>query len=194
MGKFFRAGQVWMTRDGEKVKIGSTETDNPAYPIMSDTGVLYTDEGQYFVTKPSDKDLVRLIQDDKYDLDARSAIPAPAKQGIDSKFPIDLAPADVSMVFALVSQSGLNKGYTAGGWDGKEGATPVTPDISLGALKRHLAKLELGEEADDETGLPHLYHVAWNAMVAAIRSTPDRSFSDYQEQLKKLNEFMKKKD
>ena len=33
------------------------------------------------------------------------------------------------------------------------------------ALMRHLCKMNMGIEIDNETGLPHLTHVAWNTLA-----------------------------
>jgi hypothetical protein len=38
---------------------------------------------------------------------------------------------------------------------------------TLDSLHRHLMKIELGEELDDESGLHHIYHVATNVMFLA---------------------------
>lgn len=115
----------------------------------------------------------------------------PAKQGADDKFPINLTPPEVTLLFALVSQSGIEKGYNPCGWDGKGSSHGMTPEVPLGALKRHLAKHELGEECDKETGLPHLFHIAWNGMVSAIRSMQDRSPDAFESLLKELKAHMK---
>lgn len=33
------------------------------------------------------------------------------------------------------------------------------------AMQRHLALYNSGQEFDEETGLPHLYHMCWNALA-----------------------------
>lgn len=38
----------------------------------------------------------------------------------------------------------------------------------LASLKRHLSKWQGGEICDDDSGLPHLHHVVWNAAVLAL--------------------------
>jgi len=48
---------------------------------------------------------------------------------------------------------------------------------TLDSLKRHLMKFESPylPDIDDESGLNHLYHIAWNALVAAhmMRTRPE---------------------
>lgn len=35
----------------------------------------------------------------------------------------------------------------------------------MNGIMRHLLKMMLGQEYDDETKLPHIYHVCWNALA-----------------------------
>ena len=37
----------------------------------------------------------------------------------------------------------------------------------IDCLMRHLVKAEAGDPVDEETGVDHLYHVVWNAVVLA---------------------------
>ncbi len=58
---------------------------------------------------------------------------------------------------AEVSTFGAHK-YTRSGW----ATTPDGMRRYTDALLRHLLA---GDSADSESGLPHLYHIAWNALV-----------------------------
>ena len=55
---------------------------------------------------------------------------------------------------------GANK-YTPDGWKEVENGYERYKD----ALYRHLLRHEAGEELDPESGLPHLAHMAWNALA-----------------------------
>lgn len=51
--------------------------------------------------------------------------------------------------------------YTDNGWQSVENGIQRYTD----ALLRHLFKHQTGEVLDDESGFPHLSHVAWNALA-----------------------------
>lgn len=60
----------------------------------------------------------------------------------------------------LVGTFGANK-YTDKGWC----KVPNAEERYLSAMLRHYLKYKLGEELDDESNLPHLAHLAWNALA-----------------------------
>lgn len=70
--------------------------------------------------------------------------------------------ADVVKVlsFAVRPKEQGGKGYVPHSWR----QVPEGRRRYLSAMYRHLAAIERGEELDDESGLPHLAHVATNAL------------------------------
>lgn len=72
---------------------------------------------------------------------------------------MELLPLASLEEIAKVMTFGAEK-YAAHGWKSLEGAE----GRYTGALLRHLAALDKGEEVDPETGLPHIAHAACNAM------------------------------
>lgn len=73
--------------------------------------------------------------------------------------------ADVVKVlsFAVRPKEQGGKGYVPHSWR----QVPEGRRRYLSAMYRHLAAIERGEEVDDESGLPHLAHVATNALFLA---------------------------
>lgn len=73
--------------------------------------------------------------------------------------------ADVVKVlsFAVRPKDQGGKGYVPHSWR----QVPEGRRRYLSAMYRHLAAIERGEEVDDESGLPHLAHVATNALFLA---------------------------
>ncbi len=72
---------------------------------------------------------------------------------------MELLPLPALKSIAEVLTFGANK-YADNGWkhlDGAEGRY-------LGALLRHLSAIQEGEMIDPDSGLPHINHVACNAM------------------------------
>ena len=57
----------------------------------------------------------------------------------------------------------------------------------LAPLQRHLWKWMAGEDNDDETGLNHMVHVAWNAMVLVEY---DRLYRDFDDRTKNQFRFL----
>lgn len=51
--------------------------------------------------------------------------------------------------------------------------TPASKDRYLNALMRHLVEIFKGNRVDPESGLPHIYAVAWNALTSAYIDTKD---------------------
>jgi len=75
------------------------------------------------------------------------------------KVRMDLLPADALMTIAAVFTYGVEK-YAAWNW-----ALGMEESRLLAAMKRHLAAYEMGEEFDDESGLPHLGHAGFCVMT-----------------------------
>ena len=72
---------------------------------------------------------------------------------------MELLPLPTLHEVAKVLTFGANK-YAAHGWKGLDNAE----ERYLGALLRHLTAIQMGEDTDPDSGLPHISHVACNAM------------------------------
>ena len=48
----------------------------------------------------------------------------------------------------------------------------------MNGIMRHLLKMMLGQQYDDETKLPHIYHVCWNALAICEHWFKDQSEED----------------
>lgn len=72
---------------------------------------------------------------------------------------MELLPLPTLENIAKVMTFGANK-YADNGWK----SLPNADERYLGALLRHLAAIQKGEVLDPESGLPHIDHVACNAM------------------------------
>jgi hypothetical protein len=79
----------------------------------------------------------------------------------DGKIRFSLVPWKGVEAVGEVAMYGLRKGYKKDSWKFVEGGFERYKD----ALVRHLVKELVGEHVDPESGLPHLYHVAWNALA-----------------------------
>ena len=75
---------------------------------------------------------------------------------------MDLLPFDALKGVSDVLTFGANK-YTPNGWKDVPDAGPRYE----AALLRHFAAIKTGEHNDPETGPPHIYHVACNALFLA---------------------------
>ena len=82
-----------------------------------------------------------------------------AKQ-LDGKLPVELVPWLPVLEVARVLQFGANK-YDD--WNWYKGL-PIT--TCMGSALRHCFKFMMGEDNDDESGLPHLAHACCNIMFA----------------------------
>lgn len=80
------------------------------------------------------------------------------------KLPMELIDPEVFEIMALSTQYGLNKYGIENRGNYRRG--PI--DLFFGAMLRHYHMHISGEIIDSDSGLPHLYHMAWNAMAAAI--------------------------
>ena len=75
---------------------------------------------------------------------------------------MDLLPFDALKGVSDVLTFGANK-YTPNGWKDVPDAIPRYE----AALLRHFTAIKTGEQNDPETGLPHIHHVACNALFLA---------------------------
>lgn len=76
---------------------------------------------------------------------------------------LDLVLGDFPIALWLVGMVGTfgAKKYTDKGWKAVDNAI----ERYLSALLRHYMKYKMGEEIDTESNLPHLAHLAWNALA-----------------------------
>jgi hypothetical protein len=72
---------------------------------------------------------------------------------------MELLPLNAIQEVAAVMTFGANK-YADDGWK----TLPNAEGRYTGALLRHMVAIQSGEELDPESGLPHIAHVACNAM------------------------------
>lgn len=79
---------------------------------------------------------------------------------LDNKAPMQLLPFDVLQAISRVYQFGALK-YGPNTWR----SLPDGSSRYLGALLRHLTAMQSGHEFDSESSLPHVYHLAWNALA-----------------------------
>ncbi len=145
----------------------------------------YSYFGQEFTVCSSTRDSTLMTTGSRYitanlTLISERAVPTPdpisptAFKADDGKDRFDLlmtkegcasAIADVVKVlsFAVRPKEQGGKGYVPHSWR----QVPEGRRRYLSAMYRHLAAIERGEEVDDESGLPHLAHVATNALFLA---------------------------
>ncbi len=150
-------------------RIGSNFYGNQysVYAVEEHTGFIQTTDGFRF--KPENLVLVSERAEPTPDPISPTAFKAD-----DGKDRFDLlmtkegcasAIADVVKVlsFAVRPKEQGGKGYVPHSWR----QVPEGRRRYLSAMYRHLAAIERGEEVDDESGLPHLAHVATNALFLA---------------------------
>ena len=80
-----------------------------------------------------------------------------------------------------VGTFGANK-YTENGWQ----SVPKGEGRYMDALLRHTFKFFMNEETDQESGLHHLAHVAWNALAILTLLLKGKKFQTNQEKLQKI--------
>ena len=56
----------------------------------------------------------------------------------------------------------------------------------MNGIMRHLLKMMLGQQYDDETKLPHIYHVCWNALAICEHWFKDRNEEEKEELMEGL--------
>ena len=72
---------------------------------------------------------------------------------------LDLVPPDFVVALCRVFEYGAKK-YGKDNW--KEGLDPAA---LYNAAMRHMFAWMDGEDVDPESGLPHVYHAAWNMLM-----------------------------
>lgn len=77
------------------------------------------------------------------------------------KLPLNLVPPRAYQAIALVREFGCKKYGDPWKW-----LECTTADQYIEAAKRHFLKIELGEEIDPESGLPHLFHAQCSISMA----------------------------
>lgn len=75
------------------------------------------------------------------------------------KLRYDLIPPDALADVARVYTYGANK-YEPRNWE-----KGLSWSDTLASLERHVQAFKAGEDRDAESGLPHMAHVAWNALT-----------------------------
>lgn len=73
------------------------------------------------------------------------------------KLPFELIPPEVEVALVKVLKMGAEK-YAPRNWE-----KGLSWTETYGSLRRHLNKWMGGEDVDEESGMPHLYHVLANA-------------------------------
>ena len=72
---------------------------------------------------------------------------------------VDLLPPDALLALGEVYEVGAKK-YAERNWE-----KGMSWQTVLGCLLRHTFKFMLGEDRDEESGLLHSQHIAWNALA-----------------------------
>lgn len=86
-------------------------------------------------------------------------VPGGAKRYNTGKIRYDLIPTPLLESTARVLEYGATK-YEKNNWlKGMQYSTVI------GSLKRHLAKIEIGEDLDEESGYPHVAHMICNCLM-----------------------------
>lgn len=90
-----------------------------------------------------------------------------------ARLPLHLVPSTLEIFAAIGFTEGAAK-YGAFNWRG----AGVSFQVYIGALKRHLAKLQNGEWADAKTGVPHLSSIIACAGILADASICGKLIDD----------------
>lgn len=80
------------------------------------------------------------------------------------KPPMHLVALDGLVLVAWVSAFGAEK-YSARGWEQAAAKRQFSWSDCVRAMLSHLLKLMAGQRNDSESGLPHVGHIAWNALA-----------------------------
>lgn len=86
----------------------------------------------------------------------------PKQHDADTRLPVGLCPPILTIRVAAVLRWGANK---VGRWRWNWRDNPIQLTTYLDAIERHLIAVRAGEELDDETGEPHLAHIAANCGI-----------------------------
>jgi hypothetical protein len=90
----------------------------------------------------------------------------------EGKLRVDLIPPEWILGLAEVMTKGAEK-YEARNWEkGMEWSK------CYASLLRHTLKFWSGEDIDPESGLPHAYHIAWNALALYTYSQTHPEYDD----------------
>lgn len=76
------------------------------------------------------------------------------------KLRMDFIPPKSLIAISKVREFGVAKYKDAWAWK-----QVVTQDELITAIQRHTLKIQLGEQLDDESGLPHTWHIACTAAM-----------------------------
>lgn len=80
------------------------------------------------------------------------------------KPPLHLAPLDGLVLVSWVGAFGAEK-YSQRGWEQAAAEGRFSWSDCVRALLSHTLKLMVGQRDDSESGLPHVGHIAWNALA-----------------------------
>lgn len=96
----------------------------------------------------------------------------PGKTYDAGKVRFDLIPAEWELALAQIMTMGAAK-YADRNWE-----KGLSWSRRYGSLRRHLNAFWAGEDLDPESGLPHLAHIAWNALALMTFSKTHPEFDD----------------
>ncbi len=102
------------------------------------------------------------------------------------KLRFDLLPADALTELVKVYTQGAQK-YEPRNWE-----LGLSWTETSGSLLRHLFKFMMGEKIDEDSGLHHMAHAAWNAITLLAMSLRDAGSDDrqpFEAEYLKNNEF-----
>lgn len=77
------------------------------------------------------------------------------------KLRLNLIPPKSLEAIARVREFGVSKYPSEWGWK-----TSVPKEALIEATKRHLLRMDMGEDTDPESGLPHIYHALCSLAMA----------------------------
>lgn len=152
------AWKPMVTRDGRKAKLVNFEKTFKKYPLLVEIEVLnmcFTKEGKCVFDSPTQTPNDLFMVDESEDSQHEAGVKLdhdkiPVRRGLLEQFP------KACLAVAEVSAFGAKK-YTWGGWQHVEDGINRYGDAEM----RHA----LQNGVDDESGLLHAAHEAWNALA-----------------------------
>lgn len=136
--------QMWREHDTEHRSTRGDDMESPAVPGPYVTGWMPTlDDGEWAGDDPI-RVAARLIREGRKDDGGKPRM--------------DLIPPEALYALGRVLEYGAAK-YADRNWE-----KGFAWGRSVAALKRHLSAWEAGQDCDPESGMPHLWHVATNAV------------------------------